>query len=56
MALESDSPVLGPKPDQRNEPANLIHVVRTIAQAKKTSEEQVRKITTENARRLFDNQ
>lgn len=53
MALESDSPVLGPEPDQRNEPANLIHIVRHIAQTKKISEEQVRKITTDNARRLF---
>ena len=54
LALESDSPVLGPKPDQRNEPANLTHVVRYIARTKKISEEQVREITTENARSLFE--
>jgi TatD DNase family protein len=31
LALESDSPALGPDPKMRNEPANLVHVVGSIA-------------------------
>jgi TatD DNase family protein len=53
LALESDSPVLGPEPGVRNEPANLIHSVRSIAKLKRVSEEHVREITTSNAQRLF---
>ncbi|MBW2455437.1 MAG: TatD family hydrolase [Deltaproteobacteria bacterium] len=53
LALESDSPVLGPEPGQRNEPANLTRTVTTIAELKGVSEEQVRETTTATARRLF---
>ena len=53
LALESDSPVLGPDPRLRNEPANLVHVVRCIAEIKGESEEKVRDITTQNAQQLF---
>ena len=53
LALESDSPVLGPDPGVRNEPANLVCTVRCIAQLKRVSEEQVRESTTANAKRLF---
>lgn len=53
LALESDSPVLGPEPGVRNEPANLVHTVRRIAALKDVSEERVREVTTGNARRLF---
>lgn len=53
MALESDSPVLGPDRQQRNEPANLIHTVQLIAAAKSISAEAVCEITTRNAQRLF---
>ncbi|NIR29997.1 MAG: TatD family hydrolase [Gammaproteobacteria bacterium] len=53
LALESDSPVLGPRPDERNEPANLLHTVRCIAALKGISEDRVRDATSENGRRLF---
>jgi TatD DNase family protein len=53
LALESDSPSLGPAPRLRNEPTNLVHVVRSIAKIKKESEEKVRNITTQNAQKLF---
>lgn len=53
LALESDSPVLGPEPGVRNEPANLFHVVRCIAMLKGVPEDCVREITTANAKRLF---
>jgi TatD DNase family protein len=53
LALESDSPVLGPDPRQRNEPANLTHTVAYLAQVKSTSRERVIAVTTDNARRLF---
>ena len=53
LALESDSPVLGPEPGQRNEPANLMRTVATIAAIKGVPEEQVRETTSATARRLF---
>lgn len=53
LALESDSPVLGPEPQVRNEPANLIQAVRCIATIKSLSEDRVREATTDNANRLF---
>ena len=53
LALESDSPVLGPEPSVRNEPANLTHAVRCIATLKGVSEDRVRQVTTANAKRLF---
>ncbi len=53
MALESDSPVLGPEPGQRNEPANLTRAVATIAELKGVTEGQVRETTSATARRLF---
>ena len=53
LALESDSPALGPDPRIRNEPANLVHVVRSIAKIKRETEEKVRNITTQNAQKLF---
>lgn len=52
LALESDSPVLGPEPLVRNEPANLAHAVRCMAALKGVSEARVREVTTANANRL----
>ncbi len=34
LLVETDSPVLGPSPDQRNEPANIWHSVKAIAALK----------------------
>jgi TatD DNase family protein len=53
LALESDSPVLGPDREARNEPANLAYARDFIAQAHGVSPERVDQITTANARRLF---
>ncbi|MCC6557051.1 MAG: TatD family hydrolase [Polyangiaceae bacterium] len=53
LALESDSPVLGPDREARNEPANLVHARDAIAQIQGVSAERVAEVTTANARRLF---
>jgi TatD DNase family protein len=53
LLLESDSPVLGPVPDQRNEPCNVWISCTTIANLKGLAVEMVAEVTTANARRLF---
>jgi TatD DNase family protein len=53
LLIETDSPVLGPDPDERNEPANITLAVAAIAQLKKVSKEEVLAAVAENALRLF---
>ncbi|HUJ76662.1 MAG TPA: TatD family hydrolase, partial [bacterium] len=53
LALETDSPVLGPQPGQRNEPANLALCVQALAAIKQVPEDQVRQSTERTTRRLF---
>jgi TatD DNase family protein len=53
LALETDSPVLGPEPGARNEPANVAISAAAIAEIKGLPEAEVRAITAANARRLF---
>ncbi len=55
IVLETDSPYLSPVPKrgQRNEPANIIYVVEKLSEIYKISPEEVAKIATENARRVF---
>lgn len=53
LLLESDSPVLGPEKDQRNEPCNVWVSCTTIASLKGLAVETVAEMTTANARRLF---
>jgi TatD DNase family protein len=53
LLLESDSPVLGPEPEQRNEPCNVWLACEHIAAIKGVSSEEVAQITTANARQLF---
>lgn len=53
LLLETDSPVLGPDPATRNEPANLRMACQAVADLKGTSFEEVAERTTANARRLF---
>lgn len=53
IMLESDSPVLGPKPDERNEPSNLWVAARAIAELKHIGLEEVAQTTTDNAITLF---
>jgi TatD DNase family protein len=53
LLLETDSPVLGPDPGGRNEPANLPLVVQAIAELKQVSEGEVLAAVWENTRALY---
>jgi len=53
LLAETDSPVLGPEPKTRNEPANLIHSIEAIARIKAVDVEAVAEAVVENARRLY---
>jgi TatD DNase family protein len=53
LALETDSPVLGPEQGVRNEPANVAISAAAIAELKGIAEDEVRAVTAANARRLF---
>ncbi|PJC85183.1 hydrolase TatD [Vibrio sp. HA2012] len=55
IILETDSPYLAPTPHRgkRNEPAYTALVQHRVAELKEISPEEVDKITTENAKRLF---
>lgn len=56
LLLETDSPYLTPEPyrGKKNEPYNISFVAQEIAKIKNISQEEVFKITTENAKRQFD--
>ena len=53
LLVETDSPVLGPEPGVRNEPANVRISVGAIAQLKGVSEDEVIEAVEENQHRLF---
>lgn len=53
LLVETDSPVLGPEKDQRNEPRNAELAVRRIAEIKNVPVERVAEATTDNAVRLY---
>jgi TatD DNase family protein len=53
LLVETDSPVLGPTPDGRNEPANVTLAVNAIAAIKKISGEEVLEAVSQNALHLF---
>ncbi len=53
LALETDSPVLGPVRDERNEPANVCIAAAAIAQLKGLPERDVHALTDENVCRVF---
>jgi TatD DNase family protein len=53
LLVETDSPVLGPAPHERNEPANAIIAVRAIAEIKGVSESEVIEVMAENSRKLY---
>ena len=55
LLVETDSPVLGPEPQTRNEPANLLLSIQAIAQIKAIPEQAVVEAVTENTRRLYTN-
>lgn len=53
ILTETDSPYLSPVVGERNEPSNVLVVVKEIAKIKKMSEEEIRERILENAKRLF---
>jgi TatD DNase family protein len=53
LLVETDSPVLGPDPQARNEPANLPIAVRAIAALKAVPEERVVEAVAANTRLLY---
>ncbi len=56
LLLDSDSPFLSPAPKRgkRNEPANIIHIAEKIAEIRGVSLDDIARITTRNARELFN--
>jgi TatD DNase family protein len=56
LLIETDAPYLAPEPmrGKRNEPAYVAHVAREAAYLKGVSVEDIARITSVNARRLFD--
>jgi TatD DNase family protein len=53
LLIETDSPVLGPSPDERNEPANIIQSIKAIAVLKDVAEEEVMAAVSENTEKLY---
>ncbi len=53
LLLETDSPVLGASPDERNEPARLPLVIDAICKIKNIGREEVIRTVSENTRRLY---
>jgi TatD DNase family protein len=53
LLVESDSPVLGPDPRERNEPANLAVAIRAIAEIKALPEAQVVEAVAANTIKLY---
>lgn len=54
IITETDSPYLSPFPNRKtNEPANVIYAVKEIAKIKSIDEEEVAKVTTDNAIMIF---
>jgi len=53
LLLETDSPVLGPDKEQRNEPSNVKIALSEIASILHREEEELRKIILENTLRLY---
>lgn len=53
LLVETDSPVLGPEPAVRNEPANLPLAIRAIAEIKAIHEQAVAEAVCENTARLY---
>ena len=53
LLIETDSPVLGPAPHERNEPANIWHSIKAIAALKDIPEEAVIAAVSENTEKLY---
>jgi TatD DNase family protein len=55
IIVETDSPVLGSNPKERNEPANVAISIKAIAELKNVGEEAVIEAVAENTIRLYGN-
>jgi TatD DNase family protein len=55
LLLETDSPVLGPEPKERNEPANLGVCVKMISELKNIDPQELSDIVADNTQRLYGN-
>jgi len=55
LLIETDSPVLGPSPDERNEPANLVISVEAIAEIKNIRKDEIIEAVSENTLKLYGN-
>ena len=53
LLVETDSPVLGPSPNERNEPANIMISIKAIAELKAVDEAEVIEAVTENTKKLY---
>ena len=55
IVLETDAPYMSPVPlrGQRNEPANIVHVIKRLAEAYGVSEQKICRQTNENVERVF---
>ena len=53
LLVESDSPVLGPRAGERNEPANVDSALQAIAQIKQLPPQQVAEVVARNTSRLY---
>ncbi|MCY1313940.1 putative metal-dependent hydrolase YcfH [compost metagenome] len=55
MIVETDAPYLAPKPfrGKRNEPAYVAHTAAVLAETIGVTTEEIARITTENAFRVF---
>ncbi len=54
LLLETDSPVLGPSAEERNEPSNLLVSLKMISELKNVYQEEIRETVIDNTRRLYD--
>lgn len=56
IVLETDAPYMAPVPHrgERNESAFIPHIIEKLAEAYKTTPEEVARVTTENAKRMFE--
>ena len=55
LLVETDSPVLGPDPKQRNEPANITFAIKALAELKSVAEDDVLAAVDANTRSLYGN-
>jgi TatD DNase family protein len=53
LLIETDSPVLGAAPQERNEPANALIAIKAIAELRAISEDEVMEAVAENTCRLY---